>query len=152
MKKLVPQSPLGRIPWLSMLLLFLANMTFGVFVHEYTRSSWVWAAAIAYIVLECGVLTIGWKQTRDFVLLGFQSDVGYTLMAVAAASFAVVLVVWVRISGHFLVMLAAALLLRVRLYTGRGNSAIAFITMLSISLLGLGISWLIAMTAPDFLT
>jgi len=151
-KKLVQPSLFGQIPLLSMLLLLLANMTFGVFIHEYTRSSFVWAAAVAYIVVKCTVLTIGWKQTRNLFLLGFQSDVGYTLMALGAASFAVVLVVWVRISSHFLVMLAAALLLRVKLYTGKGNSIIAFITMLSVSLLGLGISWLIEIKAPTFLT
>lgn len=129
-------------PLFSVLLLLLANMMFGSFLHEYNQSYLVWGTAIAYIVLECGVLSVAWRPTRDLILLGFQSDVGYTLMALGAASFAVVLVVWVKVSSYFLVMLAAALLLRVKLYTGRGGEVVSFLVLLGTSLIGLSISWI----------
>ena len=129
-------------PLLSALLLMLANMMFGSFLHEYNQSYAVWGTAIAYIVVECGVLSIAWRPTRDLILMGFQSDVGYTMMALGGASFAVVLVVWVKVSSYFLVMLAAALLLRVKLYTGRGGDFISFLILLGTSLAGLSISWI----------
>ena len=83
-----------------------------------------------------------WKPVRIFLLLGFQSDVGYAFMALAGASFAVVIVVWSRISSYFLVMLAAALLLRIELFTRRLGSLLSFIAMVIISLMGLALTWL----------
>ncbi len=130
-------------PLLSALLLMLANMMFGFFLHEYNDYfSLVWGTAIAYIVIQCGVLSVAWRPTRDLILMGFKSDVGYTLMALGGASFAVVLVVWVKVSSYFLVMLSAALLLRVKLYTGRGSEAVSFLILLGVSLVGLAISWI----------
>jgi hypothetical protein len=142
----------SQLPFLSTLLLMLANMAFGFFIHkDYGQSYFVWGAAIFYVLMECSVLSIAWRPTRNFILLGFQSDVGYTLMALAGASFAVVLVVWVRISSYFLGMLAAALLLRIDLYTRRTGSVISFLVMMSVSLLGLFISWLPALARAGYL-
>ncbi|MGB3300766.1 MAG: hypothetical protein WBA76_21075 [Phormidesmis sp.] len=133
---------LRQPPLLSALLLMLANMMFGFFLHEYNHSYFVWGTAIAYITLECGVLSIAWRPARDLFVMGFKSDIGYAMMALAGASFAVVLVVWVKVSSYFLVMLAAALLLRVKLYTGRGGDVISFLILLGTSLIGLAISWI----------
>jgi hypothetical protein len=135
--------PFFQLPLLSVLLLLLANMAFGLFLHEdYGQSYFVWGAAIVYIVLECSALSIAWRPTRNFLLLGFKSDVGYSLMALAGASFAVVLLAWIRISSYFFGVLAAALLLRINLHTRRGGAVVSFLVMLSISLLGLAMSWL----------
>jgi hypothetical protein len=135
--------PFFQLPLLSVLLLLLANMAFGLFLHEdYGQSYFVWGAAIVYVVLECSALSIAWRPTRNFLLLGFKSDVGYSLMALAGASFAVVLLAWIRISSYFFGVLAAALLLRINLHTRRGGAVVSFLIMLSISLLGLAMSWL----------
>lgn len=131
-----------RFPGLSVIFLLLANMAFGFFLHEINPSDFVWIIAIAYIVLECSILSIAWHQTSEFVLMGFQSDVGYSLMALAGASLAVVIVAWIQISTYFLMMLAAAMLLRIKLYTRRGSAFSSFVIMLTVSLAGLAISWL----------
>jgi hypothetical protein len=134
---------LVRIPLLSTLLLMLANMAFGLFLHSnYGQSNLVWGLALFYTLLECSSLSIAWRPTRDFILLGFKSDVGYSLMALAGASFAVVLLAWIRISSYFLGIIAAALLLRINLYTRRGGTVISFFVLLSVSLLGLALSWI----------
>ena len=98
--------------------------------------------AIIYIVIECSILSVAWEPTQRFLLLGFKSDMGYTLMALASASLAVVIVAWAQISSHFLVMIAAAMLLRVKLYTGRAGAVPAFLLMSAVSLAGLALSWL----------
>ncbi len=135
--------PFVRLPLLSTLLLMLANLAYGFFLHDnYGQSYFVWGIAIVYSVIECSALSIAWRPTRDFILLGFKSDVGYSLMALAAASFAVVLLAWIRISSYFLGMIAAALLLRIQLYTRRGGAVISFLIMLSVSFLGLALSWI----------
>ncbi len=129
-------------PVFSMLLLLLANLVFGLFLQEHQSSQLYWIIAIAYIAVECGVLSIAWRPTRNFILLGFKSDLGYSLMALGIASFAVVVVAWVQISSYFFMLWAAALLLRIKLYTYRVNTAVSFLIMLFVSLLGLGASWL----------
>ena len=117
-------------------------MAFGLFLHGRGSPELVWIMAISYVVVECGILSVAWKPTQKFLLLGFKSDVGYTLMALGGASLAVVIVAWVQISSHFLVMIAAAMLLRVKLYTGRTGAVPAFVMMSAVSLAGLALSWL----------
>jgi len=129
-------------PWLSPLLLLLANLAFGMFLHRSEISEVLWVGAIAYIILECGVLSVFWQPFRDFILQGFQSDVGYTITAVIGASFAVVLAVWANISSYFLVMLAAGLLLRVDLFTRRVGARLTFAVLVAMSAAGLALSWL----------
>ena len=134
-----------RFPGLSVIFLLLAHMAFGFFLQEIGTQSFGWAIAIAYIILQCSVLSIAWEAARDFVLMGFKSDVGYSLMALAGASFAVVIVTWVQISTYFLTMLAAAILLRIKLYTRRGSAIASFVIMIVVSLTGIAISWIPAL-------
>ena len=137
------QLPRSQWPLLSAVMLLLANMAFGLFLHaEYSETTYVWIAAIAYITFECSALSIAWRPVRNFVLLGFKSDVGYACMALAGASLAVVVLAWVQISTYFLMMLCAAILLRIKLYTKRGGPIVSFIILSTTSLGGLALSWL----------
>lgn len=129
-----------KLPWLSSLLLLLAHMGFGAFLDSRHSSDLIWGFALVYSVLEAALLTIMWKPLRNFFLLGFQSDVGYTMMALVIASLAVVVVSWIQIFVYFLVMLAAALLLRVELLIRNIGNSLAFVTILLLSLMGLGLS------------
>ncbi|NJM99618.1 MAG: hypothetical protein HC800_22960 [Phormidesmis sp. RL_2_1] len=130
-----------QFPGLAMLMLLLANMAFGFFLHEHDSLHFIWILAIAYITLECAILSVAWRSAHQIILKGFKSDVGYTLMALGIASFAVVVVAWIQISAYFLMLWAAALLLRIRLYTQRVGNLPAFMILLIISLTGLGLSW-----------
>lgn len=133
-------------------MLLLANMAFGLYLHsEYSTTLSPWVAATAYVVFECSALSVAWKPVRNFVLLGFQSDVGYASMALAGASFAVVVLVWIQISTYFLMMLSAAILLRIKLHTRRGGPIFSFFVLAITSLGGLALSWLpILSTIGDF--
>ena len=64
-------------PWLSLLLLLLAHMGFGAFLHSRHSVDFIWWLAVAYAVIEAAVLTILWKPLRNFLMLGFQSDHGF---------------------------------------------------------------------------
>lgn len=129
-----------QLPWLSSLLLILAYMGFGALLHSRHSPDLFWWLAIGYAVLESALLTIVWQPLRNFLLLGFQSDAGYTVMALMSASLAVVFVAWIQIFIYFLVMLAAALLLRVELLIRNVGNSLAFIIILVLSLAGLGLS------------
>ena len=133
-------APMKKLPWLSSLLLLLAHMGFGAFLDSRHSSDLIWGFALVYSVLEAALLTIMWKPLRNFFLLGFQSDVGYTMMALVIASLAVVVVSWIQIFVYFLVMLAAALLLRVELLIRNIGNSLAFVAILLLSLMGLGLS------------
>ncbi|MBX2862121.1 MAG: hypothetical protein KTR27_01085 [Leptolyngbyaceae cyanobacterium MAG.088] len=129
-----------KLPWLSSLLLLLAFMGFGAFLHARHSAELVWWLALGYALLQSALLTIVWKPLRNFFLLGFQSDVGYTVMALVMASLAVVVVSWIQIFIYFLVMMAAALLLRVELLIRNIGNILAFATIFTLSLTGLGLS------------
>ncbi len=129
-----------KLPWLSSLLLLMAFMGFGAFLHSRHSPDFVWWLALGYAVIESALLTIIWKPLRNFFLLGFKSDLGYTVMALVIASLAVVIVSWIQIFIYFLVMLAAALLLRVELLIRDVGNSLAFVTILTLSLIGLGLS------------
>lgn len=139
----IPQSVHTRegFPVLSVLMLLLANMVFGFYLRNQDFHNVVWVLAVIYVFIECGALSIAWRPARDFVLMGFRSAVGYTCMALGIASFAVVVVAWIQISTYFLMMLCAAILLRIKLYTRRGGAISSFTIMLLASLIGLAISW-----------
>ncbi len=134
--------PRLSIPWLSIFLLLLANVAFGIFLHERQMSPLIWGLTVLYVVLECSVLSIIWEPVRDLLLLGFKSDVGYSAMALVGASFAVIVLVWANVSSYFLTMIAAALLLRINLYTRRIGSVLSFVIMVTVSLMGIAISCL----------
>ncbi|MEN8444903.1 MAG: hypothetical protein AAFV85_16390 [Cyanobacteria bacterium J06634_6] len=130
-------------PWFSPLLLMLANLAFGMFLHSSGISDVLWMLAITYIIFECSVLTIVWHPFREALLKSFKSDAGYTVAALLAASFAVALVVWANISSYFLVMLAAGLLLRMDLFTRRISARLTFIVLVTTSAVGIALSWLL---------
>ena len=64
-------------------------------------------------------------------------------MALVGASLTVVVLAWAKVSSYFLVMIAAALLLRINLHTRRIGARQSFVIMLVTSLVGLGISRLL---------
>lgn len=134
---------------LSVVLLILANAVFGLFLHEEHNSLSSWVLAVIFIMFQCGCLTVGWRPFRNFMLLGFKSDIGYSLMALAGASLAVVIVAWIQITAYFMMMLSALLLLRIQLYTNRTGSVLAFLILMLVSFAGLGLSWLPTVLAID---
>ncbi|MEM6423628.1 MAG: hypothetical protein AAGF66_00070 [Cyanobacteria bacterium P01_H01_bin.119] len=127
--------------WLSFLLLWIAYITFGWFLNSHGASHLGWGLAVAFALGLAGVLSLVWRQARAFVLLGFQSDTGYFVMVLALASLAVAALAWVQIFAYLMVMVAAALLVRVDLLAMELGSAVSFLALAGIPLAGLGTSW-----------
>ena len=128
--------------WLSWGLLVLAYATYGQLLHADASSRYVWLATLAFAVAKAGVLTLLWQPTRDFVLKGFKTDVGYSVMVLLLASLAVLAVVQIRAFAYIVVLLAAALLVKVDCLIDGMSDRLAFTTLLLLSLIGLGLSWL----------
>jgi len=128
--------------WLSWGLLVLSYATYGQLLHSGDSSRFVWFASLTFVVVKAAILTLLWPPVRDFALKGFKTDVGYTIMVLALASFAVLAVVQFRTFAYIIVLVASALLVRVDCLVDAMSDRLSFITLVMLSLIGLGISWL----------
>lgn len=128
--------------WLSWGLLVLSYATYGQLLHNNDSNQLMWYAALAFVVVKAGVLTFLWQPVRDFLLKGFKTDVGYSIMVLALASLAVVAVTQLRTFAYLVVLIAAALLVRVDCLINSMGDRWSFITLVLLSLIGLGLSWL----------
>ncbi|MBE7381999.1 MAG: hypothetical protein F6J95_011375 [Leptolyngbya sp. SIO1E4] len=128
--------------WLSWILLLLAYATFGRLLHSNEVSNLVWGSTLAFVVVKASVLTLAWTPIRKFVLLGFQSDVGYSIMVLVLASLAVLAVVQFRAFAYVIVLVAASILVRVDCLVDGMGDRISFLILILLPLMGLGVSWL----------
>jgi hypothetical protein len=128
--------------WLSWGLLVVAYATFGQLLHAGKSGDVIWLLTLVFLIAKAGMLTLIWPPVRKFVLRGFQSDVGYSIMVLVLASLAVLAVVQFRAFAYVIVLVATAILVRVDcLIKGMGDR-LAFLTLILLPLLGLGLSWL----------
>ncbi|MEL6762045.1 MAG: hypothetical protein AAFO87_00060 [Cyanobacteria bacterium J06607_6] len=123
-------------------LLILAYATYGQLLHADESGRYVWLVTLVFAVAKAGVLTLLWQPTRDFVLKGFKTDVGYSVMVLLLASLTVLAVVQIRAFAYIVVLIAAALLVKVDCLIDGMGDRLAFTTLFLLSLIGLGLSWL----------
>lgn len=128
--------------WLSWTLLVLSYATFGQLIHSGESEPIIWILTLTFLVVKAGVLTLIWVPVRDFALRGFKTDVGYSIMVLILASLAVLAVVRFRAFAYIIELIAAALLVRVDCLVDGMGDRLAFLTLVLLSLLGLGLSWL----------
>lgn len=130
-------------PWLSAVLLMASYLTYGGFLHSLPASVVGWGLSLLFAVLLSAVCTIGWNICRRVLLMGFQSDMGYFLMALMFSSLAVAAVSQFRMFSYLSLLVAVSLLTRVDMLIAKMNTVQAFLAMLGLALLGMGIAWLI---------
>lgn len=128
-------------PWLSSVLLMAAYMTYGGFLHSIHAHpiAWVWSFALA--ITLTAVFTIGWTICRRFLLLGFQSDLGYFIMALTTASLAVAAVIQFRMFSYMSMLVSVTLLTRVDMLIAKFSNRKTWLCMVLLSFLGLGLAW-----------
>ncbi|MGB3202175.1 MAG: hypothetical protein WBA99_14820 [Nodosilinea sp.] len=131
-----------KVHWLSWTLMVLAHVTYGGFLHERHAGPTAWAISIVLAICGAAVITLCWPLIRRFMLLGFQSDVGYFIMALTVASLAVIAVTQFELFAYFAMLVAVSLLARVdNLILGVKDTS-AFFLLAGLALLGLALSWL----------
>lgn len=128
--------------WLSWTLLVLSYATFGQLIHSGESEQIIWTLTLIFLVVKAGILTLIWVPVRDFALRGFKTDVGYSVMVLVLASLAVLAVVQFRAFAYIIELVAAALLVRVDCLVDGMGDRLAFFTLVALSLIGLGLSWL----------
>ena len=128
--------------WLSWGLLVLAYATFGRLLHTNGVGHIIWWSTLIFIFAKASILTLVWRPIRKFVLLGFQSDAGYSIMVLLLASLAVLAVVQLRAFAYVMVLIATAILVRIDTLIDTIGNRLSFLTLTLLPLTGLGVSWL----------
>ena len=131
-----------KVHWLSWMLMVLAHITYGGFLHDRGAGPTAWLVSVVLAICGAGAITLCWPLIRRVILLGFQSDVGYFIMALSVASLAVIAVTQFQLFAYFAMLVAVSLLARVdNLILGLKDTA-AFFLLAGLALLGLALSWL----------
>jgi hypothetical protein len=128
--------------WLSWLLLVMAYATYGSFLHDLESTPGVWGVSLFLAVWGSWAITLGWPQMRWLLLMGFQSDLGYFVMALTIASLSVAAVTQFQRFAYLVMLLAVSLLARVDKLVAGYNDTLAFFWLSALALLGLALSWL----------
>ncbi len=129
-------------PWLSCLLLVVAFATYGGYLHSVETDRWHWAFNLGLVVLLAAMATFFRNFVGQVVLLGFNSDVGYVVLALGLACLVIAVVSEFRLVACWCLLIAATLLVRVDLLLARVNNSLAWLSLVGLCWLGLGLSWL----------
>ncbi|HSM84328.1 MAG TPA: hypothetical protein VLS96_21745 [Nodosilinea sp.] len=131
-----------QVHWLSWLLLVMAYATYGGFLHHRESSELTWVLSGLTAIFGAWAITLGWPHLRRLLLLGFQSDLGYFVMALTMASLAVAAVTQFQRFAYFVMLVAVSLLARVDNLIVGIRDTVAFLWMSALALVGLALSWL----------
>jgi len=129
-------------PWFSSLLLVVAFATYGGYLHSVETDCWHWLFNLGLVVLLAAAATFFQGFLRWVVLLGFNSDLGYLLLALGLASLTIAVVSEFRLVACWCLLIAATLLVRVDLLVARVGNSLAWVSLVILCWLGLGLSWL----------
>ena len=128
-------------PWLSSVLMMAAYITYGGFLMHIAASPVVWGISLGVAVIFPALCTVCWKTCRRFILMGFQSDLGYVIMALSLASLAVAAVTQFRMFSYISLLVAVTLLTRVDMLIAKFSTRKTWLCMVLLALLGFGLGW-----------
>lgn len=135
-----------QFPWLSLAILFAAYTTFSWFLTHTTVSWLSWAIVLTFTLLQALLLTTLFDGLRRFLDRWLKSDVGYfTLIMMGSLSLTAALV-WFKVFGYFLVLVAAEVLARLDLQDRRFNRVQSLFVLTIVSLAGLAAGWTTSQT------
>lgn len=130
-------------PWLASILCVTAYTTYSGFLLHIAAPPLVWGASLGFAVIFPALCTIAWKTCRRFILMGFQSDLGYVIMALTVASLAVAAVTQFRMFSYLSLLVAVTLLTRVDMLIAKFSKRQTWLCMVLLSLLGFGLGWVL---------
>ena len=133
--------------WLSWLLLVMAYATYGSYLHDLDSKPGVWGVSVFLAIWGSWAITLGWPQMRRLLLMGFQSDLGYFVMALTIASLSVAAVTQFQRFSYLVMLLAVSLLARVDKLIAGYNDGLAFGLLTLLALLGMALSWIPTLVA-----
>jgi hypothetical protein len=112
-----PASRLPKLPWVSLLILFLTYMTFGWLLYDWTRNREIWLM-VAFAVVAMGAFVTYPSRSVSLSFGGFfKTDVRALILMIMGSIGSVILLTWVQFFVDAVVLCAAGLLLSLDLKT-----------------------------------
>jgi hypothetical protein len=125
-----------KLPWASLILLFLTYATFGWLLYDWTDDRTVW------LVVGFGIAILGGCVTfpNQAVGLGFgrffKTDVRAFILIVIASIASVILLTWLQFSIDIVVLCTAGLLVSLDLKTNGWGKGVSLLVIIGWQLLG----------------
>lgn len=130
---------LKEFPWVSLTLLLVTYSTLGWLLSAFHDPVSVWVIIVTGTLLLATVLSSPWSKLRAHFTHLFKSDTRAFLFAVIVALSSVVIITWLHIFAHALVVISAGILVRLDAQTFGLSEKQAFLLLVIVSLLGLGL-------------
>jgi hypothetical protein len=112
-----PNSRLPKLPWISLIILFLTYMTFGWLLYDWTRHREIWLM-VAVAVVAMGAFVTYPSRSVSFSFGGFfKTDVRALILMIIGSIGSVILLTWVQFFVDAVVLCAAGLLVSLDLKT-----------------------------------
>lgn len=130
-----------RLPLVSLTILLAAYTTFSWFLIQSTATWLAWALVLAFTVLQALLLTTLFDGLKMLIGAWLKSDVGYFILILVASLGVTVVMVWFKVFGYLLVLIAAEVLARLDLQNAGYSRVQALLILTLFSLSGLAIGW-----------
>ncbi len=128
-----------KIPWLSLSLVIATYFNFGWVLFASAADWWVWLLIIVYSLGIAEALAAPWSMIRQVFRRLISSDTKAFISAIVASFLGIVILSYFDISGHALLLIAVAALLRLDLQTAAISELKTFGILSAFSLLGLAL-------------
>ncbi len=134
--------PLLKSPWISWGTLVAAYGSYGSFLLSHPFTPIPWLLSLGIMTLKMAAFTLLWRSAQRLVLGWMKSDLGSLAGLLILATLLVWAVVAFESFAHVVVLLSATLLARVDCLECRFGNGSTFLWLITLALLGLGLSLL----------
>ena len=130
-----------KFPWVSLGILFIAYTTFSWFLIHATVTWLAWALVFAFTLLQALLLTTLFDGLKAILRGWLRSDVGYFTLIIVMSISVTIALVWFKVFGYVLVLVAAEVLARLDLQNAGFNRVQALLILSFFSFCGLALGW-----------
>lgn len=132
-----------KIPWLSLLLNLTTYTTFGWLLSTLKIFPGLWIIVILVPFILSAILTSPFSNLEFIIVRWIRSDILTFFFISLSAFFAVLILNWIHVFADALVILCTTALVRLDFHVAGFNDKKSFWVLTCISLMGLGLGWLI---------
>jgi asparagine N-glycosylation enzyme membrane subunit Stt3 len=129
-----------KLPWFSLLLLLVAYSTLGWVLHDAETPWYLWILVVFAIFLLLELLTAPRKRVQIYTMNLLKSDWAIFAASVLAAFLVAIALVWLHVFVHALVIISAAILVKIDAQTAglKNHQAFWLLTIFCVTGLSLG--------------
>ncbi len=132
-------SPTPKLPWTSLVLLFITYATFGWLIYEWTENRAIWLAVACGITILAGFVTYPSRSVSLSFGGFFKTDTRAFILIVLASIVSVFLLAWVQLFVDTVVMCTAGLLVSLDLKVGGWSKPMILLLIIGWQLLSMSV-------------